>query len=108
MTMDTPGIFRRRSITKSRRRRYSASITGIEFCGPRMASTAAFCAMEVGFEVLWLCSLFMALMIGVGANAKPIRQPVMAYVLDKEPATTTVSFAPASAAIENGLSSYRN
>ena len=49
-----------------------------ESCGPRSASTAAFCAIEVGFEVEWLCSLVMAVTIGVGARPKPMRQPVMA------------------------------
>jgi len=70
-----------------------------------MASTAAFCAMDVGFEVLWLCSFVIAPMIGVGASAKPMRQPVMEYVFDNDPATTTVSFDPGTDAIENGGSS---
>src|SRR5262245_7077763 len=106
--METPGIWRSRSRTKSRRRRYSASILGTESCGPRMASTAAFCAIEVGLDVLWLCSFVMAPMMGAGASAKPMRQPVMEYVFDNEPATTTVSFEPDTDAIENGWSSYRN
>ena len=73
------GDGRSRVNTKSRRRRYSASIAATESCGPRSASTAAFCAIEVGFEVVWLCSLVMAASItGAGASAKPMRHPVMA------------------------------
>ena len=50
----------------------------------------------------------MALMIGAGASANPMRHPVIAYVFESEPATTTLSFAPSTAAMEKGLSSYRN
>ena len=71
-------------------------------CGPRRASTAAFCAIEVGFDVLWLCSLLIDAMTAAGPRPKPMRQPVMAYVFESEPATSTVSFAPLMAAIENG------
>src|SRR5689334_4477378 len=100
--MVTPGIWRRRSMTKSRRFRYSASINGIESWGPRTASTAAFWAIDVGFDVLWLCSLPIALTTGAGPSANPIRQPVIEYVFDSDPATSTVSFAPFMDAIENG------
>ena len=44
---------------------------------------AAFCEMEVGFEVVWLCSFIMASISGLGASAKPMRQPVMAVSLRK-------------------------
>ena len=37
-----------------------------------------------------------------------MRHPVIAYVFESEPATSTVSFAPGSDAIENGSLSYRN
>jgi hypothetical protein len=47
----------------------------------------------------------MALMMGAGAKANPMRHPVIAYVFESEPATTTLSLAPSAAAIENGLSS---
>ena len=43
-----------------------------------------------------------------GASAKPMRHPVIAYVFDSDPATTTVSFIPGSAATEYGSLSYRN
>src|SRR5580700_7080795 len=99
---------RSRATTKSRRLRYSASITPTESCGPRNASTAAFCAIDVGLEVEWLCSLFMAVTIGGGTRAYPMRQPVMAYVFETVPATSTVSFAPGIDAMEYGSLSYRN
>src|SRR5437016_6534329 len=99
---------RSRRTTKSRRLRYSASITLTDSCGPRNASTAAFCAIDVGFDVEWLCSFVIALTIEGGTRPKPMRQPVMAYVFESEPATSTVSFAPGSEAIENGSLSYRN
>src|SRR5271157_4895872 len=104
MAMRTPGIARRRSITKSRRRRYSASMMVTDSCGPVTASTAAFRAIEVGFDVLWLCSFAIAEITGDGANAKPMRHPVIEYVFDNDPATNTRSFAPGIAAMENGSS----
>src|SRR5208283_4039863 len=93
---------RSRSTTKSRRWRYSASIADTDSCGPRSASTAPFWQNDVGFDVEWLCSLVMAVTIGAGASPKPMRQPVIAYVLDSDPATSTVSFDPGSDAIEYG------
>jgi hypothetical protein len=38
---------------------------------------AAFCEIDVGLEVVWLCSFSMASISGLGASAKPTRQPVM-------------------------------
>ena len=58
--------------------------------------------MEVGFDVLWLCSFITALAMAVGANAKPMRQPVMAYVFDNDPATNTVDLPLSAEAMENG------
>src|ERR1700733_8653453 len=98
---------RRRCTTKSRRLRYSASMIGMESWGPRNASMAAFCAIDVGFEVVWLCSLSIASINGLGAKAKPTRQPVIAYVFESDPAITTFSLAPGMAAIENGSLSYK-
>ena len=63
-------------------------------CGPRNASTAAFCAIDVGFEVLWLCSLLIAAITAAGPSPKPMRHPVIEYVFESDPATSTVSFAP--------------
>src|SRR5258707_544185 len=67
-------------------------------CGPRNASRAPFCAKEVGLDVAWLCSFPIPLITGAGASTKPIRQPVMAYVLESDPATSTVSLTPGIAA----------
>ena len=61
-----PGIARKPSTMRLRRRAYSASITGTESMEPRMASRAAYCAMEVGFEVDWLCNLMEACTSGFG------------------------------------------
>ncbi len=43
------------------------------------------------FDVLCDCSLLIAPIIGFGPSAKPARQPVIAYVFDSEPSTTTCS-----------------
>ena len=71
-------------------------------CGPRNASTAAFCEIEHGFDVEWLCSFVIACTIAGGTRPNPMRHPVIAYVFESEPATSTVSFAPGSDAMENG------
>src|SRR2546422_7244685 len=68
---------RRPSRMRARRRAYSASIVATESIGPRSASSAACCEIEVGFEVDWLCSFTMASTSDWGARAKPMRQPVM-------------------------------
>ncbi len=47
-------------------------------CGPFSASTAAAWLMRTVLDVLWLCSLSIALISDLGAPAKPMRQPVMA------------------------------
>ena len=52
--------------------------------------------------MLWLCSLLMDAITGAGPRPKPMRQPVIEYVLESEPATRTVSFAPLVLAIEYG------
>src|SRR5437764_648549 len=44
-------------------------------CGPSSASTAAAWLMLLVLDVLWDCSLSIALISGSGAPAKPIRQP---------------------------------
>src|SRR4029077_2572951 len=86
-----------------RRRSYSASITGIESIEPRIASSAAYCAMEVGFEVDWLCSLVNACTRSAGASVYPMRQPVIAKVLETEPMMMTLFLESGALAIENGL-----
>src|SRR5580704_5029606 len=107
MEQVTPGIWRSRGITKSRRLRYSASMSGTESCDPFSASTAAFCAIDVGFEVEWLCSFIIAPIIGSGASPYPMRHPVIAYVFDAVPATSTIGFEPAIDATEYGFASYK-
>src|ERR1035438_8916833 len=97
---------RSRCTTKSRRLRYSASMAVTDSCGPRNASTEAFWAMELGFDVEWLWSLVMAVTMGAGTSPKPMRQPVMAYVLESDPATSTVSLEPGREAMENGSPSW--
>src|ERR1019366_7425740 len=94
-------------MTKSRRLAYSASIVPTDSCGPRSASTAPFCAIDVGLEGEWLCSFIMAPITRAGANPQPRRHPVVAYVYERDPDASTFSFAPSSDAIENGWLSYR-
>src|SRR5438093_991049 len=53
------------------------------------AASAPYCANVVTFEDIWLCISAIAFAIGAGATVVPIRQPVMAYVLEK-PATVIV------------------
>ena len=43
-----------------RRLAYSASMTGTVSMVPRIASSAAYCAIDVALEVDWLCSLISA------------------------------------------------
>src|SRR5580698_1729943 len=57
------------------------------------------------FDVLCDCSLLIAEMIGFGPSANPARQPVIAYVFDSDPSTSTCSLhsvqeAPETAAPE--------
>ena len=54
---------------RARRRAYSASMTGRESMGPVSAARAAYCEIELGLEVHWLCTFSMASMIGFGASA---------------------------------------
>ena len=55
--------------TWSRSLMYSSRISSTHCCGPFNAATAAFCTMEVGFEVDWLCSFCMAAITAAGASA---------------------------------------
>ena len=64
--------------TLSRSLMYSVRISCRQSCGPVSAAIAAFCTIDVGFEVLWLCSFCMAAITGAGPSAYPSRQPVMA------------------------------
>ena len=47
-------------------------------CGPVNAATAAFCVMELTFEVSWLCSAFAPDTTCFGPATQPQRQPVIA------------------------------
>ena len=82
---------------------YSRRICSTHSCGPFNAATAAFCTIDVGFEVDWLCSLAIALTTGAGASAYPRRHPVMAYVFDSEPRTTNRSLNSRSEPTEKFL-----
>src|SRR5277367_5076409 len=86
-----------------RRFSYSASMGGTASIGPVMAASAAYCAMEVGFDVDWLCSLLLAATSASGASVYPMRQPVMAKVLLTEPTMITLAFESFALAIEYGL-----
>src|ERR1019366_8734971 len=99
-----PGMARRPDTMRSRRREYSASIAATVSIGPVSASSAPYCAKEVGFEVDWLCNLIIAEISGSGASAYPIRQPVMANVFENEPATIMFGLVPGRLARENGFS----
>src|SRR5580704_1703912 len=91
-----------------RRREYSASMTETVSIGPVSASRAAYCAIEVGFDVDWLCTLIIAEMSGSGARAKPTRHPVMANVFESEPITRIFGLVPATLASDHGFAlSYK-
>src|SRR5579864_883144 len=79
------------SCTASRRVRYSFSMAVTGACEPVSAATAAFCVMEVTFDVEWLCSALEAAMTAAGPICQPHRQPVMAYAFDDDPHKTVRS-----------------
>ena len=78
MVQRTPGIALRPSTITRRRRSNSPTILATSSWGPARASTAAHWAIEEGFEVTWLCTSVIALTMGRGPAAYPIRHPVMA------------------------------
>src|SRR5262245_41869177 len=86
-----------------RRFAYSASITGTVSMLPVIAANAAYWAIDVGFDVDWLCSLISAWISGAGPRVYPMRQPVIANVFDTDPMMMTFSFESFALAIENGL-----
>ncbi len=47
-------------------------------CGPVSAAIAAFCVIELTFDVEWLCSAFAADTTAFGPAIHPQRQPVIA------------------------------
>ena len=63
---------------RSRRDRYSPSISPTHACGPVSAARAARCVIEHTFEVEWLWMALHAAMTAVGATVQPQRQPVIA------------------------------
>src|SRR5215472_19019045 len=98
-----PGILLSPSTMRRRRLAYSPSICGTLSIGPVIAASAAYCAIEVGFDVDWLCSFTVAVIISAGASVYPTRHPVIAKVFETEPMIMTLSFEPATLATENGL-----
>ncbi len=58
-------------------------MAAMKSCGPVSASSAAAWLIELGLEVDCPCSLSMARISVVGAPAKPMRQPVIAYALEQ-------------------------
>src|SRR5271155_5403184 len=83
----TPGIARRPPTMWSRSLIYSERISATHCCELFSAATAAFCTIDVGFEVDWLCSFCTAPTTGAGPSVNPSRQPVIAYVFDSDPTT---------------------
>src|SRR5207253_7327038 len=75
----------------SRRSQYASYIARTADSSLLSASSAATCAIELGFEVEWLWIFPHAAMIAGCPTADPRRQPVMAKVLDMELTTVTVS-----------------
>src|ERR1700676_3385119 len=88
---------------RSRLRAYSASIAPTESIGPRAASSAAYCVIEVVFDVDWLCSLVTAAINGCGASKYPMRQPVIANVFENDPTIIRRSRPPGKLATVKGF-----
>src|SRR5215831_9367958 len=82
MTQVTPGMAFNPSMMTRRRRSNSPTILATSSWGPPRPSTAAHWAIDVGFEVTWLCTSVIALMTGLGPAAYPMRHPVIAYALE--------------------------
>ena len=57
---------------------YSARMSATHCCELFRAATAAFCTIDVGFEVDWLCSFCTAPTTAAGPRVYPSRQPVIA------------------------------
>ncbi len=65
------------------------AVTGA--CEPVSACTAAFCVIEVTFDVSWLCSATAAEVTACGAIAQPQRHPVIEYAFEDDPQRTARS-----------------
>src|SRR5690242_4431352 len=87
---------------RARRRAYSASMTGTVSMGPVSAASAAYCEIEQGLEVAWLCTLSIASITGLGARPYPRRQPVIEKVFESEPTMIRWGFDPLMLATEYG------
>src|SRR3979411_1177891 len=83
----TPGIERRPPTMWSRSVMYSARMSATHCCELFSAATAAFCTIDVGFEVDWLCNFCTALTTGAGPSVYPSRRPVTAQVIESDPTT---------------------
>src|SRR5258708_39023084 len=82
-----PGIERRPPTMWSRKVIYSARMSATHCCELFNAATAAFCTLDVGFDVDWLCSFCTAPTTAAGGRGFSRLHPVMAVVLRN--ATTT-------------------
>src|SRR6202521_6342450 len=83
----TPGIERKPPTMWSRSVIYSARMSATHSCELLRAATAAFCTIDVGFEVDWLCSFCTAPTTVAGPSVDPRRQPLMAEVFESDPTT---------------------
>ncbi len=101
---ETPGSAFSAGMRYARRRAYSPSIFEIAAeaaSGFVRAKSPAFCVMEQTFEVACETRRFIVSMRAWGPIAKPMRQPVIAYVFESVPATRIVSgYSRASEAAE--------
>ena len=73
-----PGIARRPATMWSRSWMYSRRISCTHCLRTLQRATAAFCAIDVGFEVDWLCNFAIALTAAREQAHNPCRHPVMA------------------------------
>ena len=95
-----PGVARKAETTRSRRRRYSATIRSTGSCGPRKAASPASCTNAAVQELELMTSLVTGSTSARGKTPYPSRQPVIAYAFEKPSASTTRSRIPGSAASE--------
>src|SRR4051812_49131463 len=82
-----PGLAVSQPWMLSRRSRYSASIDLTASCLSESAANAAFCVIDMIFEVDCPCTVLISVVSSFGATVQPQRQPVIAYALDADPAS---------------------
>ena len=99
----TPGTWFNRPTIRSRRSRNEARIISASSCGPSMACTAAHWLMcEAQDSVLVIQRTKCG--ASTGFDAKPMRQPVIAQVLEAPSEITVLSYMPGNEAIEENFS----